>query len=455
MVWFLLRWATVVAAAASCGVHALNGVLSDSPEQIKLSLATGNAANGRIKVMWVTKTCRYHAEQSVRYGLSVSELINQGIAHETVADTTDGWDGCIVYEEMAGLRPNTTYYYMVHGGTFTKSSATYRFTTPAPTSVKFAVISDLGSWDWAVKTATAISADTTLNAVLSGGDLDYADGNKGKANCINRDIFGRVWQPVFAQSLFQSAIGDHEALNNGNGTGTSFVARYSQHYGQATASRRWWSIDFGPVHAIFVDTVFAGSTQNDWPALWKRRASEIATWHANMKSEMLRFISSDLAAVNRTKTPWVVAIQHVSPYSSGQHVPKPGPNDANREVRNTLEPLYVAGKVDFVFSGHEHGYERTYPVKDFTVMGTFAKNYFYRPTHPINIVTGATGIPKAPTTYGPHPAWVAYRLMHNTRNPGDGQGVGWLRAEFTQSNAFFIFYRTMDGKIMDSFIVKK
>jgi len=41
------------------------------------------------------------------------------------------------------------------------------------------------------------------------------------------------------------------------------------------------------------------------------------------------------------------------------------------EVKEALEPLFFKYKVDLVLNGHSHNYERSYPVHEGEVIGTY------------------------------------------------------------------------------------
>jgi calcineurin-like phosphoesterase family protein len=58
-------------------------------------------------------------------------------------------------------------------------------------------------------------------------------------------------------------------------------------------------------------------------------------------------------------TKWRIAFFHHPPYSSGQHSA-----EGRDVIRPALEPALVRNKVNVVFSGHEHLYERIRPQKD-------------------------------------------------------------------------------------------
>jgi predicted phosphodiesterase len=61
--------------------------------------------------------------------------------------------------------------------------------------------------------------------------------------------------------------------------------------------------------------------------------------------------------LGKTEKEWKFVVMHEPAYSTGAH-------DAPAELLKTLEPLFLKHKVDLVFQGHDHDYERTMPVKE-------------------------------------------------------------------------------------------
>jgi 3',5'-cyclic AMP phosphodiesterase CpdA len=70
-------------------------------------------------------------------------------------------------------------------------------------------------------------------------------------------------------------------------------------------------------------------------------------------SPQYRWLEEDLNTTPQWK--WKIVFLHLPPYSSGKH-------GSNIWVRENLVPLLEKYAVDFVFSGHDHGYERSYPI---------------------------------------------------------------------------------------------
>ena len=99
------------------------------------------------------------------------------------------------------------------------------------------------------------------------------------------------------------------------------------------------------------------------------------------------WLAADLAAVNRSRTPWVVAILHRPFYCSNANSWCGKKAWQTNSVRIELEPLFLAGGVDVVLAGHEHSVEVTWPVK----AGVPTALNYDAPRAPVHVIAGAAG----------------------------------------------------------------
>jgi hypothetical protein len=107
----------------------------------------------------------------------------------------------------------------------------------------------------------------------------------------------------------------------------------------------YYSINVGPLHLVAMSTELyfdpgAAAPQYAW-------------------------LDADLAAVNRTETPWVIVYGHRSIYCSCDS-DCDGDATAVRDGPWGMEALLNKYRVDVFFNGHEHDYERNYPTYNFS-----------------------------------------------------------------------------------------
>jgi hypothetical protein len=126
------------------------------------------------------------------------------------------------------------------------------------------------------------------------------------------------------------------ASDPNNYTFAHYLARFggvgaSAGASSGSQSSQYYSVNIGLVHWVALDTeLFAYGTQAE--------ADAQQAW-----------LDADLAAVDREVTPWVIGYGHKSYYMK------------NTNFSGFL-PSFHAGNVSMFFSGHQHNYNRLYPI---------------------------------------------------------------------------------------------
>jgi hypothetical protein len=232
---------------------------------------------------------------------------------------------------------------------------------------------DHSSYHWAtpdsyltVKGMTRFQS--THNMVLHGGDIAYATGYEAKW-----DMFMHGIEPLASHVPYMVGLGNHEqdwpgtntfyqGTDSGGECGVAATARFPMPTPNSWSSpgQSWYSFDYGPVHVIMWDTevpIAPGSMQYMWMA-------------------------ENLAAVDRTQTPWVVVFGHRPMYT-----------DATRDENiGLLEPLLMDFKVDLSLYGHVHNAQLYVPMYNSTAITAPDGEY----SAPIHAVVGNAGMDLSP-----------------------------------------------------------
>jgi len=122
------------------------------------------------------------------------------------------------------------------------------------------------------------------------------------------------------------------------------------------------------------------------------------------------------AVDNRDNIPWIVMFGHRPMYCSNVDDLPDFTKDTNtlrNGVNNQLgmEQLLFDFKVDIYLSGHEHSYERSYPVYNGTYQKDQKNHTYLNPIYPSHLVAGSAGCPEDLDYFAPvlHAPWSAVR----------------------------------------------
>jgi hypothetical protein len=225
---------------------------------------------------------------------------------------------------LDGLAPGAAYWYQVAEGK--QWSTPVRFQTFAREfrqPLRFAVIGDSGSGSshqWAV--ARRLDA-WRPDFVLHVGDVIYEDGAEG--------AYGSRYVAPYARMIARvpvyPVLGNHDCRT---GRGAPLL-RFFGLDGQAMGPSRWYERRMGGVQLLACDSnvaLHAGSAQYQW-------------------------LESRLAVAGAR---WRIVYFHHPLYSGGMH----GGSDS---LRRHLQPLFDRYRVQLVFQGHDHHYERSQPLR--------------------------------------------------------------------------------------------
>jgi 3',5'-cyclic AMP phosphodiesterase CpdA len=208
--------------------------------------------------------------------------------------------------------------------TLTLAAAALPAHTPlpnAPDSVKFAVIGDNGTGDRPQydvgERMAAIHATFPFDLVLMLGDNMY--GRQRPEDFVTK--FERPYQALLSNGVvFRAALGNHDDPKN----------RFYKGFGMN--GERYYTFAVRDVRFFVLDTNMLDPAQIEW------------------------FEGALSTATER----WKICYFHHPLYSNA------GRHGSDVEVRVVLEPLMVQHRVNAVFAGHDHAYERITPQKGIT-----------------------------------------------------------------------------------------
>ncbi|TKV99289.1 hypothetical protein SEVIR_8G033200v4 [Setaria viridis] len=296
-----------------------------TPQQVHISVVGPD----KMRVAWITDD---DAPAIVEYGTTSGQYPFSATGNTTTYSYVLYKSGKIHDAVIGPLQPSTTYYYRCSSN----PSREFSFRTPPATlPFKFVIVGDLGQTEWTDSTLKHIAA-ADYDVLLLPGDLSYADSIQPRW-----DSYGRVVEPLASARPWMVTQGNHEVEKLPLVEPTPFKAynaRWRMPFDAgATPSgdNLYYSFDVagGAVHVIMLGSYTdyaAGSSQYDW-------------------------LQRDLAAVGRRggTAAFVVALVHAPWYSSNEA--HRGDGDA---MRAAMEELLYGGRVDAVFAGHVHAYER-------------------------------------------------------------------------------------------------
>ncbi|KAG5114240.1 hypothetical protein AAZX31_13G262800 [Glycine max] len=306
----------------------------NAPQQVHITL--GDQVGRAMIVSWVTLD---------EPGKSLVHYWSDDCPHKRVAKGNhftyryfNYSSGFIHHCTLRDLEFNTKYYYEVGIGHTTRQ---FWFVTPPEvhpdTPYTFGLIGDLGQTFDSNKTLAHYESNPHKGqAVLYVGDLSYADNYPNHDN-VRWDTWGRFVERSTAYQPWIWTTGNHELDYAPEIDETEpfkpFRHRYHVPY-QASGSTEpfWYSIKIASAHIIV-----------------------LASYSAYGKyTPQYEWLEAELPKVDRTKTPWLIVLVHSPWYNSYSYHYMEG-----ETMRVMFEPWFVKYKVDVVFAGHVHAYERS------------------------------------------------------------------------------------------------
>ncbi|GEM_PF-2930126 len=279
-----------------------NGAVRGNPA-IRLGPILQDARTDSITVIWETATA---GDGLVEYGLS-----------SRYGQTTQGAAGVTMHRvRLTGLVPATRYRFRVRSGTSTSEECSFKTAPPFRRPFRFVATGDNRGPNMISDKVARLAARENPDMVLTTGDLTMRGGvYDGWVSEFDRPL-----APILRNAPFYACPGNHDDGSS------SYYYQYFDPPDTGTAD--WYSFDYGNVHFVSINTnmpTAPGSAQYAW-------------------------LEQDLAG---TTQDWISCFFHHPPFSEGAH-------NSSLDIRANLTPLFERYRVDMVFTGHDHDYQRSH-----------------------------------------------------------------------------------------------
>ena len=298
--------------------------------------------NNSITIRWESD-CKI--DFKVFYGL------NKSISDFQKAEFIAEKKGHFLYQaKIENLIGGKTYYYRVSGKKVKSQESAFTTLSSKSSSISFAVMGDSRSKPHIFEKIVDQINKKNPDLILSSGDLvgqggDYEQWGEHYFNAASK-IINHI--PLF------SAVGDHEA-DEVDGDEAVLFSHFL--FPKKNHLKLWSSFDYGNAHFVALD------------------------YRHPYNAQMIEWFKKDMAD---SKAKWKFVIMHQPSYNFGGHCSFWG-----KEIWPELFRKY---KVDIVFAGHSHNYERFYPTRPISQPNSFPVTY---------ITTGGAGATLYPVVQNP------------------------------------------------------
>ncbi|KAF2764997.1 Metallo-dependent phosphatase [Teratosphaeria nubilosa] len=298
--------------------------------------------------------------------------------------------------QIKDLLPDTTYYYQIPAANGTTQSDILQFRTARATGdtsvFTVAVLNDMGytNAQGTYKQLNAAVSKGSIAFAWHGGDMSYADDwmsgilpcESDWLVCYNgSDSELPNTPPAPYPAEYNISLPAGEVPNQGGPYGGDMSVLYESNWDlwqnwmnnnlnftahqhrfrmpgpeSGGVTNLWYSFDYGLAHFIPLDTETDFPYSPEYPFLRDLSGNETLpqenetfvtdsgpfgyitdnNWKVNEAYEQWQWLQKDLASVDRSKTPWVIAMSHRPMYSS----------QTSSYQRNRLYPLAANGKID-------------------------------------------------------------------------------------------------------------
>jgi hypothetical protein len=346
-----------------------------TPEQVHLTWGGDPATS--VVVSWASPgpAARPHVRIGQRVIAAETRPYTDGISGETV------WT---YHARVGGLRPGALYAYAVTADNDDDAadpfSATFRTAPQGRAPFRFTSFGDLGTpnTDWVLsygQSAYAVEAVESFEPLfhLLNGDLCYANLNPAVQAEVWRD-FGDNNQASAAYRPWMPCPGHHEVeFGNGPQGFTSYLTRYTlPDNGVPGFGGCWYALRVGSVLFVSLDAddvvyqdagpfvagpdALTPAASTGHPPIEPGTSLYIRGYSGGAQTAWLE--QTLAAGRGDASVDWIVAQMHQCAVSSSATG-----NGSDLGIRQDWLPLFDRYEVDLVLAGHDHEYERSFPLR--------------------------------------------------------------------------------------------
>ena len=274
-----------------------------------------------------------------------------GGAVTTVSGTSISTEHVILLE---GLEPATTYLYRVRGGAEIFSDvSSFRTVSDDPgAAIRFAVIGDHGCGCNAQYAVLDVIKESAPDLVLTTGDNAYADGTPAE---VLRNYFLPMASLMDHVPVYP-CLGNHDVRTD---DGKPLLDEVYLPVNVADGTENYYSFQRGNCLFIALDS------------------------NENLSTTTLQYEWLE-EQLQRTTADWVICFFHHPLYSDSSH-------GDDQVLQFYLAPLFEEYGVDLVLAGHDHSYQRSYPLRAGRAIDGSMEPDFVDPGAPIYVITAGGG----------------------------------------------------------------
>jgi hypothetical protein len=224
--------------------------------------------------------------------------------------------------DIAGLPPNGDVFYRVSAGV--SRSQVYSFhTLPGPgATVRIGVYGDVRGGHATHRKLVGQMLREGLDMVGVTGDMvlhgaDEADWQR----------FFAVTRELLATLPYMPAVGNHDVGWGGAHENADDIFALPQGPAGRPTGTYWYSRDISDIHLVFLDS------------------------NSYERADQEAWLEQDLAAARANKVRAILVFTHDGPYARGYH-------GGSAIARDRYVPILTKHKVDLIFAGHDHIYQR-------------------------------------------------------------------------------------------------